>query len=143
MTFFQALYGVQHRDLVESGRDGRKGRMYGNLFLTAYIIILFFALLMTAMLVFPSLHKSLALSLHHLFGYSFGKTLGKIVAVPLMAVIYIAVANTVGSAHNYDRLAQEFSLLPEKDRLQANKKLLIPFFLLLGIFLALALRSLV
>lgn len=143
MTFLQALYGTQYRDLANNGREVAKGRMNGNLFLTAYAIVFFFVLLMTVMLIFPSVSRSLTASLHYFLGYTSGKTMGKILALPFMAIIYFIVVKMVGTEPNYNRLVKEFYRLPEEEQALANKKLLIPFFILVSVFLVLALSFLV
>ncbi len=143
MTFLQALYGTQYRDLANNGREVAKGRMNGNLFLTAYAIVFFFVLLMTVMLIFPSVNRSLTASLHYFLGYTSGKTMGKILALPFMAIIYFIVVKMVGTEPNYNRLVKEFYRLPEEEQALANKKLLIPFFILVSVFLVLALSFLV
>jgi hypothetical protein len=142
MTYLQALYGGQYRDLKANGYDGTKARFNGNLFLTAFIIVLLFLAIAILVTFVPAVNNSLTRMLQKAFGYSSGKTIGKLLAIPLMAVIYFAIINTVGSQQNYERHVAEFNQLPEDVQAQANKKLLVPFFVALGLFVVLAIGSL-
>lgn len=142
MTYLQALYGSQYRDLRANGYDGTKARFNGNIFLTAFIVITLFMVLMILVLMFPSIDKGLTKLFHQAFGYSSGKTIGKLLAIPLMAVIYWVVINTVGNESNCQRLIEEFNQLPEKEQATAKKKLLVPFFVVLGLMLVMMFSSL-
>lgn len=142
MTYLQALYGGQHRDLKKQGYDGAKARFNGNLFLTAFIIVVLFLLIAILVTFVPAINESFTRTLHKVFGYSSGKTIGKLLAIPLMAVIYVAVTNTVGAQQNYERLVVEFNQLPEDVQAQANKTLLLPFFVALALLTVLMIGSL-
>lgn len=142
MTYLQALYGSQYRDLRANGYDGSKARFNGNIFLTAFIVIALFTVLLLLMLAFPSMNKGLTRLFHEAFGYSSGKTIGRLLAIPLMAIIYFMVINTIGKESNCHRLIEEFNQLPEEEQATANKKLLVPFFVVLGLMMLMLFGSL-
>ncbi len=142
MTFLQALYGSQYKEIAERGKDGAKGRLNGNLFLSAFIIVILLVIFLLVLKFVPGVNQSLSNRIGRVFGYNSGKTIGKLLAIPLLALIYLAVSRTVGSENNFNRSVKEFYALPEDEQHKANQKLLIPFFAVLGLMLVLALSSL-
>jgi hypothetical protein len=136
MTFFEALYGSQYWEIKQQGKDGNKGRLNANLFLSAFIILI----LMDSMLVLffiPGTYDSITYSLTRIFGYGNGKSAGKLLAIPLMAGLYFLTSRTVGSQANFKMHVDRFLKRPDEEKKAANKKLLTPFLILLGVlFLA-------
>lgn len=142
MTFLQALYGSQYQEIASQGKDGNKGRLNGNLFLTAFIILFIFvviAILNKLTTLFSSVSGNYA---EDLTGISSGKAAGKILAIPIMFVIYFIISKTIGSQKNFDRIVESFGKLPEEIRKTANSKVLKPFFILLIVFVAMLAISL-
>lgn len=45
MTFLQALYGSQYQEIKQRGGDGNKGRINGNVFLSAFIVLIIIVIL--------------------------------------------------------------------------------------------------
>ena len=142
MTFLEALYGSQYFEIHQRGRDGSKGRLNGNIFLTALVILFLFAVLMICISFVPGFNEMLTRSIRNIFGYSTGKSIGKLLAVPLMAIIYFILAKTVGSEENFKRKVEAFLQYPDEIKKKANKKLLIPFFILGVIVFGLAFMKL-
>jgi hypothetical protein len=95
MNFSETLYGSQYYEIHQKGRDGNKGRLNGNVFLSAMIILLLFAILMVCTSFVPGFDKSLTKLIRGIFGYSSGKSIGKLLAIPLFATIYFIVAGTI------------------------------------------------
>ena len=85
MTFFEALYGSQYYEIHQKGRDGSKGRLNANLFLSAMVILFIFAVLMICISFVPGFKDSLTKSIRNIFGYSSGRSIGKLLAIPLFA----------------------------------------------------------
>jgi len=142
MTYIEALYGSQYYEIKSKGRDGAAGRLNGNLFLTAFIIIcmlLFITLLATFSEDFSDDTSRL---FRKLFGYSSGKAIGHLLAIPLMGIIYLVVSKTVGSAAKYDKITTSFMEYTEEEKQKANLKILKPFFIVLGILFILMILSL-
>ncbi len=132
MTFIEALYGSQYDEIAKQGKDGNKGRLNGNLFLSAFLLLILMDVIMLFMFTsgFASFINN---SLKDFFGYMDGKTAGKIVAIPLMGTAYLIVSRTVGSEENFKEHVRRFLEPPEDEKKSANKKVLIPFFVLLAI----------
>ena len=59
MTFLEALYGSQYYEIHQKGRDGNKGRLNGNLFLSALILLFILALMMISISFVPGFNESL------------------------------------------------------------------------------------
>lgn len=142
MTFLQALYGSQYAEITQRGKDGAKGRFNGNIFLAAFVILLLITIIALAVTISPSLSRSFTSAAERIAGYNSGKTTGKLLAIPVMALCYFIISRTIGSETNYNRIIAEFNQLPAEQRSKANKKVLIPFFIVLAVFFVLAMSSL-
>jgi hypothetical protein len=132
MTFFEALYGSQYWEISQQGKDGNKGRLNANLFLSAFIILILLDSMLVVFLI-PGMYDSVTHSLTNIFGYGNGKTAGKLLAIPLLGGIYFLASRTVGSEENFKMYVDRFIKLPDSEKKKANKKLLMPFLVLLGI----------
>ena len=130
MTFLETLYGSQYYEIHQKGRDGNKGRLNGNLFLSALIILFLFAILMVCISFVPGFEPAMTKFIRSIFGYSTGKSVGKLLAIPLMAIIYFIVSVTAGSQENFKRKVESFMQYPDEQKKKANKILMIPFFIL-------------
>ncbi|MBK8953499.1 MAG: hypothetical protein IPM85_15775 [Chitinophagaceae bacterium] len=136
MTFLETLYGSQYYELQQKGRDGNKGRLNGNLFLSAFIILVFFAVLLLLVNFIPGFEKSVWKTIRNLFGNGFsGRSIGRLVALPLMAIIYFICAATAGSKKNFTALTQKFMQYPDEVKKKAPMKMLLPFLLVLVVFM--------
>jgi hypothetical protein len=69
-------------------------------------------------------------SVRNVFGYSTGKSIGKLVAIPFFGIIYFVILKTVGTEDNFKRKVETFMQYPDETKKKANAKLLIPFFIL-------------
>ena len=142
MTFLEALYGSQYYEIHQKGRDGNKGRLNGNLFLSALIVLVVLAVLMICISFVPGFNESMTKGIRNIFGYSTGKSIGKLLAIPAFAIIYFAVLKTVGTEANFKNKVGTFMQYPDEIKKKANAKLLIPFFILGVIVFGLAFSNL-
>ena len=142
MTFPEALYGSQYYEIHQKGRDGNKGRLNGNLFLSALILLFILAVLMICISFVPGFNESITKSVRSVFGYSSGKSIGKLLAIPVFAIIYFIIIKTVGNEINFKNKVDAFMQYPDEVKKKANAKLLIPFFILGGIVFGLAIAKL-
>jgi len=142
MTFLEALYGSQYYEIHQKGRDGNKGRLNGNLFLAALIILLLIAVVMTCISFMPGFNDSLTRKIDQVFGPMSGRSIGKLLAIPVFAIIYFIILKTVGSEENFKRKVETFMQYPDEIKKKANAKLLIPFFVLLVIVFVLSISKL-
>ncbi len=142
MKFLEALYGSQYYEIHQKGRDGNKGRLNGNIFLSALIILLVFAIFMICVSFIPGFEETMTRKIRAVFGYSTGKSIGKLLAIPLFAIIYVILLMTVGTAKNFQNYVQNFMQYPDEIKKKANAKLLIPFFVLGLIVFGLAMAKL-
>ena len=138
MSFLEALYGSQYYEIQQKGRDGNKDRLNANLFLSAMIVLLILAVIMICISFVPGFDESLTRSVRKIFSYSSGKGIGKLLAIPLFAIIYFIVNTTVGNKNNFQNKVGTFMQYPDEIKKKANAKLLIPFFILLIIVFGLA-----
>lgn len=142
MTFLESLYGSQYYEISQKGRDGNKGRLNGNLFLSALIILFIFAMLMICISFVPGFNETMTRGLRNIFGYSTGRSIGKLLAIPVFAIIYFIVLKTVGTETNFKNKVDAFMQYPDEVKKKANAKLLIPFFILGVIVFGLAIAKL-
>ena len=136
MTFLEALYGSQYYELKQNGKDAAKGRTNGNMFLTAFIILILLIIGMTLITFNDYYNSAFNNEIENHLGFMPGKDIGKLLAIPLFAIIYFIILKTIGTERNYQRLTENFMQYPEEVKKQANKKILIPFFILLATLLA-------
>jgi hypothetical protein len=141
MNFLEALYGSQYYEIQQKGRDGNKGRLNANLFLSAMILLFILAILMIGISFVPGFNESLARSMKKIFSISSGRTIGKLLALPVFAIIYFIVSVTVGNRNNFQQKAETFMQYPNEIKKKANVKLLVPFFVLLFIVFGLTIYS--
>jgi hypothetical protein len=141
MTFLEALYGGQYYELRLKGRDGNKGRLNANLFLSALVILLFFVVIMIAIRLSPAFNESLSKMIKKATGGISGRSAGKILAVPLFALTFFTIQFTVGSKENFNRKVEAFLQYPDELKKKANGKMLTPFFIILILFFTLAMYS--
>ena len=142
MTFLEALYGSQYYEIHQKGKDGNKGRLNGNLFLSALIILFIFAVLMVCISFVPGFNESMTKSIRSVFGYSSGKTIGKLLALPVFGILYFIIVKTVGTEASFKNKVDVFMQYPDEVKKKANAKLLIPFFILGVIVFGLAIAKL-
>lgn len=142
MTFLDALYGCQYAELAAQGKDGNKGRFNANLFLSAFVILVFFAVLMIMFFCIPGFESLCNNFLVGIFGHQSGKTAGKLLALPLVALIYFVISRTIGSENNFQRRVETFQQLPIEIQKRANRKILIPFLLMVLVVTVMAFLAL-
>lgn len=142
MKYFEYLYGSQYLELFQKGRDGSKGRLNGNLFFSAFILILIFLFIAFMSLVSEDFTKEINSMFHRLFGYSSGKTIGRILALPLVFILYLIVSLSIGSKNNYRKLCQKFMELPDNEKKKANTVILAPFIVAVTLLMILSILSL-
>ncbi len=138
MTFLEALYGSQYYEIQQRGKDGNKGRLNANFFLTALIILAIIAIFLLCLRFVPGFNDSVNDNGSRLLVFANGKAMGKLLALPVFGIIYFIIIRTVGSEYNFKRRTESFMQLPDEVKKKANAKLLTPFFILLVIVLVLA-----
>jgi len=142
MTFIEALYGSQYYEITSKGRDGAAGRLNGNLFLSAFVMICMFLVIVVIITFSDNFTQEINRLFHKLFGYSSGKTIGRLLAIPLIGLIYFAISKTVGSKTNYEKTTKSFMEYPDEEKQKAGMKILKPFLIVLGLLFVLSMVSL-
>ncbi len=132
MTFLEALYGSQYHEIQQRGGDGNKARFNGNLLLAVIILLGIIILFLAAIKFVPGFNESITRQVRNLFGYSSGKTIGRLLALPFFFLLFWVVQQTTGNTANFKKRVDRFMAYPEEIRKQGNKKILFPFSLLLG-----------
>jgi len=135
MTFLEALYGSQYYELQQNGKDAAKGRMNGNVFLTAFVILIILVIAISIITFSDNYNTKWNNELDEHLGFMSGKDAGKILAIPLFAIIYFVILKTIGTESNYQRVVNNFMQYPDEIKKKANKKILVPFFVLLAVLL--------
>jgi len=142
MTHIEALYGSQYYEITSKGKDGAAGRLNGNLFLSAFVIICLFLVIVLLTTFFDNFAVETNRLFHKLFGYSSGKTIGKLLAIPLLGLLYFVISKTVGSKSNYEKITKSFMEYPDEEKRKAGMKILKPFLIVLGLLFVLSMVSL-
>lgn len=141
MTFIQAVYGSQYYEITLKGKDGNKGRLNGNLFLSAFVVLIILTVNGLLLLLSPFAAGNVERMAQHLAGNNTGKNTGRLLAIPVMGLCYLVIANTIGSQKNFKKTIEEFNLLPVDQKNKANKKVLLPFFVVLAIFVVVVISA--
>lgn len=131
MRFVEAVYGSPCEEIRQRGGDPAKGRLNGNLFLSAFVFLGVVALFLLALTLIPGSEEKFSGWTRSIFGGLGGRSVGKILAIPVFGIIYFVIANTTGSAASYQKHTEAFLQYPEAERKKANRILLLPFFVLL------------
>jgi len=137
MTYLEALYGSQYDEIKRNGKDGNKGRLNGNIFLTAFLIMFLTTAILALCYFVPTISDNLGRALRNTFGNN-GRFTGKILAIVFGGLIYFIVNKTVGTQENFTHHVDNFLAYPEETRNKAGKMLLVPFFIVLVLLFALA-----
>ena len=138
MQFFEILYGSQFEEIKNMGKDGSKGRLNANLFLSVMIMMLIIIVFMAADILSNSFSNEMSGIYSRNFDGLSGRSLGKIIAIPFIGVTYLIVSRTVGDETNFKRYTENYTQYPEDVKKQSNRKLLVPFFILLASIIGLA-----
>lgn len=142
MNIITALYGSQYAELKNKSYDVNKGRFYGNLLLTAIIIIYLFITVIILNFISEDILDDLLKPLRRMFGRSMGKAASQIVAIPLIVVIYAIVALLFGSKKSYEKSYKKYSEAPEEKRKKATENMIGIFIIGLLLLVVLGITSL-
>ena len=135
----QTIYGMQYEELVQNDKDGNKARINGNLFLTGYVIVFLFLIILAAMHI-PECNDTMNRFLSRTFGrVSSGKVIGRLITIPLLVLIYFIVSKTIGSEFSFQKHVKTYSRYSEEAKKKSFKIVMISFLTMLGLMLALAL----
>jgi hypothetical protein len=134
----ESIYGFQYEELVQNGKDGNKARQAGNLLVSAFIIVFLFLLILIVSHI-PGMNNSLNGIFHKAFGYSSGKFIGRLLAIPLLAIIYFIVKNVIGSEARFRQYVEAFALYSPEEKKNSMMRVMIPFMGMLALLLILAL----
>ncbi len=142
MNLLQSLYCNQYLDLKKQGKEyaaNKNGNIIVTVALLCNVLTMFFLLAFLSN-VFADVMGD---TVRNFFGGSSGKTIGRLIAIILMLIIYPVVTNTVGKKENYDSTIAEFEVLPAEEQKAVAKRGLIYFFgsigaaIVIGLLLAL------
>lgn len=124
MNIITALYGSQYSDLKNKSYDVNKGRLYGNMLLTATILIYIFVILIILGFISEDIIDELTKPLRKVFGRSMGKAASQIVAIPLIVIIYAIVALLFGSKKRYQKSYDVYASATQEEKDNAMGKLI-------------------
>ena len=117
----------------KKGKDGNKGRLNGNFSLSAMIILFIIDVFLLCIRFLPGFNETMTTKITNVFGSLSGKSVGKLLAIPLFSIIYLLISRTIGSKENFRKRVEGYMQYPGEIRKKANAKLLVPFFILLAI----------
>jgi hypothetical protein len=141
MTFLEALYGSQYHEIHQRGGDGNKARFNGNLLLAVMVLLGVIIFFLAAIKFVPGFNETVNRQVRSLFGYRSGKTIGRLLALPFFFLLFWIMQQTTGNVANFKKKVDGFLAYPEEIRKQANRKVLLPFFILLGLLIGLLVLS--
>jgi uncharacterized membrane protein len=130
MKFIEALYGSQYYELLTNGKDGMNGRVNGNLLLSAFLMLFILLVLMLLYCFSINFEQVFLEKFHNYFAYFSGKTTGKIVVIPIFALIYFIITKTVGSQENFIKNINEFMKDTDLEKQKANRIIIKTFMII-------------
>jgi len=142
MNSIDALYGGQYSELKNKGYDIQKGRFYGNLMLTAVVLIYFFVVIIILNFISEDILDDLLKPLKSIFGRSMGKAASQIVAIPLIAIVYLIIALLFGSKKRYEKSYQVYSKTTQEEKDKVMGKMIAVFVIGLLLLVVLSITSL-
>ncbi len=130
MIFLEALYGSQYSEISKNGKDGNKGRLNGNVILSAIILMV----TISGFLLMCSLFKIHWYSQSWIPGLS-GKALGRILGLVMFFSIYNVVSKSIGNEARFREYVKRFLAYPEEIQKTANKMIMLRFAVSLIFFI--------
>ncbi len=130
MNFLEALYGSQYSEISSNGKDGNKGRLNGNVILSAIILMV----TISGFLLMCSLFKIHWYSQSWIPGLS-GKALGRILGLVMFFSIYNVVSKSIGNEARFREYVKRFLAYPEEIQKTANKMIMLRFAVSLIFFI--------
>lgn len=138
MTFLEALYGSQYAEIKQNGKDGNKGRLNGNLFLTSFVLLVAVMIILFLSFIFPAFGSQLEHVLPDFLKLFTGRGQGQILAIVFGGILYFIIVKTVGSEYRFQKYVSQYLEYPLEVRRTANRRLLFPFFSVILIVFVLA-----
>jgi hypothetical protein len=139
MTFLEALYGSQYQEIHQRGGDGNKARFNGNLLLAVMVLLGILILFLAAIKFVPGFNETVTRQVRSVFGYRSGKTIGRLLTLPFFFLLFWILQQTSGNTANFKKKVDAFMAYPQEIKKQGNRKILLPFFILLGLVILLVL----
>jgi hypothetical protein len=99
-------------------------------------ILIFF---LAAIKLVPGFNETVTRQVRSLFGNSSGKTIGRLLTLPFFFLLFWLVQQSTGNVANFKKHVDGFMAYPEEIKKQGNRKILVPFFILLGLVILLVL----
>lgn len=125
------IYGMQYEELEQKGRDGNKARFNGNVLVAAYLVVILLLVLLLFTLV-STYNDTMTRIVHNMFGYWSGKSVGKLLAIPLFAFLYITVTLTIGSESSFREYVMEYKKLSPEEKKKSLRIVMTPFMVMLA-----------
>lgn len=124
------IYGMQYEELEQKGRDGNKARFNGNILVAAYLVVILLLTLLLFTLI-STYNETMSRAVYSMFGYWSGKSVGKLLAIPLFAVLYIIVTLTIGSETSFREYVMEYKKLSPEEKKKSLRIVMTPFMIML------------
>lgn len=103
MNILSTLYANLYHDRIKEGLSVSGSPVTGNMVLTCCLTMALLSSFFVIYLLFPSIADTTEGFLKSIFGRGLGRTIGRIMAILLVLIIYPIVSYTIGSQANYDK----------------------------------------
>jgi hypothetical protein len=71
----------------------------------------------------PGFNESMTKNIRNIFGYSSGRSIGRLLAIPLIVIIYFILGITTGSKENFRLKVETFMQYPDEVKKGLHEKL--------------------
>jgi Mn2+/Fe2+ NRAMP family transporter len=116
----KAIYCNQYYELKPKGKEDLV-KEYGTALSTVAVMLVLFAIYMTAISLFPDVEKVSRDIIKDIFGLQTGKSAGKILGLFLVFVSWPIVRFTVGTEQSYQSIIAEFDQLDAEEQQKVSK----------------------
>ena len=137
MRFLKIIYFSQYYELKNSGRDPQKGRLNGTLLSAVIIMLNIISMIILLFKLAPNSHLVTWLQSFTTGHEDDGKIMGKFYGAIFLVMIGGLLRYTIGTKNSYNKIADEYLLLPDEVQKKTLKQSLYIFLISFGLTLLL------
>ncbi len=121
MNIFESVYCYFYQARIDEGHLPSTSPANGNIILSLSIAMILLTIVLLLAFISPDLGANMEDFFQDTFGRSSGKTIAKIIMIPLIALLFLIIKFTIGTQSNFDKMISRYRALGETDqKLVAN-----------------------
>jgi len=116
MNILSAVYAYFFQESVNRNAPNTTDPVTANIVLSCCMAMLMCSVVGMLIVLVPEAADTFEDLINDVFGRTAGKTIAKLILLPLLGLIYPAIRYTIGTPKNYQRIIGEYESLPESQR---------------------------